>query len=81
MGQRARVKWLRYGDRNFKSFHASTINRRSRNIILRLKTDGDVWLEKQGDIQSAFDRYFDKLFTATMDDLLGSDRIIHTMIS
>lgn len=33
--QRARVKWLQHGDRNTKFFHATTIQRRGRNIIQR----------------------------------------------
>nr|XP_025651861.1 uncharacterized protein LOC112747868 [Arachis hypogaea] len=36
-GQRSRVKWLKFGDKNTAFFHASTIQRRDRNMIERLK--------------------------------------------
>jgi hypothetical protein len=42
--QRARVKWLNLGDRNTKFFYASTIQRRDRNKLSRIKDDnGSGW--------------------------------------
>lgn len=36
-GQRSRVKWLNYGDKNTKFFHASTIQRKDGNKLLGIK--------------------------------------------
>lgn len=45
--QRSRVKWLNWGDRNSKFFHASTIQRRDKNRIVRLRDEEGVWVEGQ----------------------------------
>lgn len=44
-GQRSRVKWLNYGDKNTKFFHASMAQRRDRNKIIRIKNTDGAWLE------------------------------------
>lgn len=36
---RSRLNWLSWGDKNTKFFHATTIQRRQRNIIGMLKDD------------------------------------------
>lgn len=46
-GQRSRVKWLNYGDKNSKFFHASTVQRRDRNKLVRIKDKNGEWLEGQ----------------------------------
>lgn len=46
-GQRSRLKWIQCGDRNSKFFHATTIQRRGRNRILRLKKEDGSWVEGQ----------------------------------
>ncbi|KAJ1436344.1 Zinc finger, CCHC-type [Sesbania bispinosa] len=43
--QRSRLKWLNYGDKNSKFFHASTIQRRDRNKLYRLKDSEGNWIE------------------------------------
>lgn len=48
--QRARVKWLHDGDRNTKFFHASTVEKRSRLRITRIKDDAGHWLEEASQI-------------------------------
>lgn len=44
-GQRSRIKWLKWGDKNTHFFHASTLHRRVRNRIHRLKLDSGEWIE------------------------------------
>ncbi|KAL4353918.1 hypothetical protein GQ457_06G009460 [Hibiscus cannabinus] len=43
--QRSRVDWLKYGDRNSKFFHATTLQNRRRNTICRIKNEQGEWLE------------------------------------
>lgn len=38
-GKRSRLKWLQWGDKNSKFFHATTIQRRERNRLQRIKND------------------------------------------
>ncbi|KAM2308179.1 hypothetical protein COP1_030328 [Malus domestica] len=45
--------------------HQSTILRRQRNRILKLKIENDVWLEDKGLIRSNIDDYFRSLFSAS----------------
>jgi hypothetical protein len=59
-GQRARVKWLNWGDRNTKFFHASTIQRRDRNKLSRIKDDNGQWVEGQTQITHAVLDHYSK---------------------
>ncbi|CAL9020979.1 unnamed protein product [Prunus brigantina] len=45
LASKSRLKWLQEGDRNTKFFHLTTIIRRRRNRIERLKDDKGVWVE------------------------------------
>lgn len=46
--QRSRLKWLNDGDRNTKFFHATTLQRRDRNRITKIKTTREAgWREKR----------------------------------
>ncbi|KAG5549291.1 hypothetical protein RHGRI_014597 [Rhododendron griersonianum] len=48
--QRSRIKWLQMGDKNSRFFHLSTIQRRQRNQIVKLKDDSDLWKTEANDI-------------------------------
>lgn len=48
--QRSRLKWLKWGDRNSRFFHAATIQRRDRNRLQRIKDTRDIWVEGQDSI-------------------------------
>ncbi|XP_068328277.1 uncharacterized protein [Pyrus communis] len=43
--QRSRVKWLREGDANTQFFHSSTLQRRRRNKIVKLRAENGNWVE------------------------------------
>lgn len=74
--QRSRINWLRYGDRNTSFFHASVIQRRQRNQLLRLKDDNGDWATSEGDINQLLQGYFSNLFqgngSRNMEDVLAS---------
>ncbi|XP_021828885.1 uncharacterized protein LOC110769256, partial [Prunus avium] len=61
--QKSRVKWLQEGDRNTKFFHLSTIIRRRRNKIDRLKNDAGLWVEESDGIKNLAMQYFSELFS------------------
>lgn len=49
-GQRSRVKWLKWVDKNSIFFHVTAIQRRSRNRIHRIKDASGQCLEGQDSI-------------------------------
>ena len=61
--QKSRVSWLKEGDFNTSFFHLSTIVRRRRNAIDRLKDSNNVWLEGDSVLQSLVHGYFKNIFT------------------
>ena len=61
--QKSRNNWLCYGDRNTKFFHASTIIRRHRNSIIKLKDNADNWVEEPDALQLLARHFYKTLFT------------------
>ncbi|CAL8993823.1 unnamed protein product [Prunus brigantina] len=61
--QKSRLQWLQEGDRNTKFFHLTTIIRRRRNKIERLKNNEGVWVEEAQDIKGLAMAYFEQLFS------------------
>ncbi|KAB2601993.1 hypothetical protein D8674_002998 [Pyrus ussuriensis x Pyrus communis] len=47
--QRSRVKWLREGDANTQFFHSSTLQRRRRNKIVKLRDENGNWVENMNE--------------------------------
>lgn len=43
----SRVNWLQAGDRNTSFFHASTIRRRKRNKVVKVRNEAGEWVEKE----------------------------------
>lgn len=62
--QRARVNWLSAGDKNTRFFHLSTIQRRQRNKVSRLKNGRGSWLSGDKAIGAEFKLYFSRVFTS-----------------
>ncbi|KAH7835784.1 hypothetical protein Vadar_029843 [Vaccinium darrowii] len=60
--QRSRVNWLNYGDRNSKFFHATLVQRRQRNQILRLKGEDGTWHCNEDGINACIAQFFSNLF-------------------
>lgn len=63
-GQKARIQWLKEGDRNTKYFHAVVEGRRKRNNISTLQKENGTWCESEGEIEGEINAYFNKLFTS-----------------
>ncbi|KAG5535869.1 hypothetical protein RHGRI_023591 [Rhododendron griersonianum] len=60
--QRSRIKWLQMGDKNSHFFHLSTIQRRQRNQIMRLKDKGGSWKSEPKDIAGIIKLHFQDLY-------------------
>ncbi|KAA3468559.1 reverse transcriptase [Gossypium australe] len=62
--QRARVNWLRYGDRNTSFFHNCATTRRRANSIFKLTLDNGKEINEESAIQEEAKLYFENLFTS-----------------
>jgi ribonuclease HI len=63
--QRAKVEWMKWGDRNTRFFHACTVQKKKANFFNCITDErGNTW-ETQDQIGKAFGRYFEDLFTTT----------------
>lgn len=61
--QRARYKWLQFGDRNTKFFHASTLIRRKRDKMEALKDDDRGWVTDEENLKHKVAHYFRTLYS------------------
>ncbi|CAL8995128.1 unnamed protein product [Prunus brigantina] len=61
--QKSRIQWLQEGDRNTKFFHMTTVIRRRRNKIERLKNEEGVWVEDAVQMKGLAVKYFSNLFS------------------
>ncbi|CAL9001860.1 unnamed protein product, partial [Prunus brigantina] len=60
--QRSRVNWLKAGDSNTRFFHLTTIQRRQRNRILKIKSEHGGWISGEKLIRNEFQGFFLNLF-------------------
>ncbi|KAF7135681.1 hypothetical protein RHSIM_Rhsim08G0012100 [Rhododendron simsii] len=72
--QRSRIKWLQLGDKNSRFFHLSTIHRRQRNQISKLKDAHGVWQTETKAIAGIIRDHFHSLYcsppTRNFDDVI-----------
>ncbi|XP_027148760.1 uncharacterized protein LOC113749274 [Coffea eugenioides] len=64
-GQKARVNWLREGDKNTSFFHAVVAGRRKRNTITTLQKEGGGWCDSEEEVLGEITGYFGNLFTSS----------------
>lgn len=67
-GARAKVNWLKLGDRNSKYFHASTLKRRENNAIHSVKDSNGDWRNDKEGIMHAFNDYFKDIYRGNEDN-------------
>ncbi|XP_061367828.1 uncharacterized protein LOC133310843 [Gastrolobium bilobum] len=60
--QRSRVSWLKFGDKNTKFFHSTTIARRRNNKVMTIKNKMGEWTADSNDLVNTVVGYFEKLF-------------------
>ncbi|KAF7127845.1 hypothetical protein RHSIM_Rhsim11G0006400 [Rhododendron simsii] len=80
--QRSRIKWLKMGNRNSRFFHLSTIQRRQRNQIMRLKDNKGVWRNDTKEIAGLIKAHFKELYKEPlMRDFEDIISLVDTVIS
>ncbi|KAB2606847.1 hypothetical protein D8674_006564 [Pyrus ussuriensis x Pyrus communis] len=65
--QRSRVKWLREGDANTKFFHSSTLQRRRRNKVVKLRNENGSWVERPSQVRQLVENHFTSVFCSAGD--------------
>ncbi|XP_061359030.1 uncharacterized protein LOC133303170 [Gastrolobium bilobum] len=62
--QRSRNHWLKFGDKNTRFFHASTVARRRHNRIVTLKDEGGNWIADSESLVQLAVSFYQGLFTS-----------------
>ncbi|XP_061362932.1 uncharacterized protein LOC133306628 [Gastrolobium bilobum] len=75
--QRSRIQWLKYGDKNSKFFHSSTVARRRFNRIVALQNDQGRWITDSDELVHMAISYYQDLFRMD-EECDGSFPIQHT---
>lgn len=65
--QRSRVNWLKMGDKNTRFFHLTTVHRRQRNQVAKLKDENGTWQTEQDCIAKIIKGHFQSLYSAPPD--------------
>ena len=64
--QKARLQWLREGDKNSKYFHAVVNGRRRANRMNQLQKGDGSWTKSEQEIGQEIAKYYRQLFTASI---------------
>ncbi|KAL6204999.1 hypothetical protein ACLB2K_022265 [Fragaria x ananassa] len=67
--QRAKVTWLRDGDKNTSFFHRKASNRKRKNNLKGLYNDLGEWVEDDEGVEQVVSSYFQSMFTAEDVDI------------
>lgn len=70
--QRSRINWMKYGDKNTRFFHQSTLQRRRRNKVATLKQDDGSWVEDEETIMDRFFEFYKSLYTSVGERDMGA---------
>ncbi|XP_024164458.1 uncharacterized protein LOC112171517 [Rosa chinensis] len=77
--QRAKVTWLKAGDRNIGFFHRKAANRKRKNAIHGLYDEQGVWSEDDDGVEHIVTSYFTKMFTASPVDMVAMNTILEAI--
>ncbi|KAA3472112.1 reverse transcriptase [Gossypium australe] len=72
--QRAKINWLKHGDRNTGFFHRSASSRHKRNRIVGLESAEGRWISQPDAMLKEAVTFFGELYTAS--DLSGEHRLL-----
>ncbi|CAL1384119.1 unnamed protein product [Linum trigynum] len=75
--QRSKNYWLKHGDKNTKFFHRRASDRRSKNMIKKLKDEDGKICTDQEDIARCIVNFYKKLYTS--DRRSGSNSVIEAV--
>ena len=67
--QKARVNWLREGDKNTSFFHAHVRGRRNRNRICNVQREDGTWTKNDENLISEISMFYRSLFTSEGEEV------------
>ncbi|KAL8129313.1 hypothetical protein V2J09_018468 [Rumex salicifolius] len=76
--QKARDKWVQFGDRNTRYFHTSTLIRRRRNKVEALMNDEGTWVTDQSELEGMVRGFYNSLYSR---DSLVDLPLHHTLLA
>ncbi|KAK3225460.1 hypothetical protein Dsin_005322 [Dipteronia sinensis] len=62
--QRAKINWIKSGDRNFRFFHAKASVHKAGNRMMGLLDPNGAWCESKEEMEDIISTYFTDLFTS-----------------
>ncbi|XP_043725962.1 uncharacterized protein LOC122672566 [Telopea speciosissima] len=62
--QKSRVDWLKGGDKNTAFFHVTTLKRRHRNKILKIKSSSGEWSSSEREVSDILCNHFQSLYSS-----------------
>ncbi|XP_061998976.1 uncharacterized protein LOC133716286 [Rosa rugosa] len=78
--QRAKVTWIKEGDRNTGFFHRRTENRKRKNMLQGLYDEDGNWREDDAGLEEVITSYFTKMFSASEIDIEALDRTLEAIV-
>lgn len=72
-----RLKWLTFADKNSIFFHATTVQRRDRNKLYRLKDMNGVWVEGHCNVMAAIEEYYRSIYVTAVGS--NNDECLHVI--
>ena len=73
--QKARIDWLREGDKNTKFFHACVKERRRKNRMLNIQREDGTWTNSEEELRMEVADYYRGLFSSSGSE--GITEILH----
>ena len=67
--QKSQVSWLKFGDRNTRSFHTTTFVRRRKSRAVALKKSDGTWCDDKNQLKDMAVDYLKLLYTDTLPSL------------
>ncbi|KAI9170484.1 hypothetical protein LWI28_028751 [Acer negundo] len=74
--QRARIDWLKSGDKNSRFFHSKASARKARNRIRGLHDKNGHWKDSKTDIERIVANYFENLFTTSGPNQEATEKVL-----
>ncbi|OMO62153.1 reverse transcriptase [Corchorus capsularis] len=79
--QRAKINWLKEGDRNSKTFHATATIRQRRNVISSIVDENGVRVVENAKMEKIIADYFRDIFTSNNPDRVDLESVVALMNS
>jgi hypothetical protein len=80
--QRARVNWLKAGDRNTAYFHAQAAKRKRINSISTLQRDDGTWCVEEEEVNEEIQNFYTNLYTSEGEpDMAGLINLVQERVN